>query len=307
MELNLPLYGFGGFSQCIRDQLPELNEPLKAIPLKPPRRSDRLTQLSLLGLAATPGHEHLNPHTQLILASGDANLSSTIQNNEQIFAQHSIPNPIAFINTVNNSTAFHVSQALRIGGQVTTVSRGDCSLEAGFQIADTLRLEQDLPILLGAVDEVPNEPDPHRRRLGLSPGEPLAEGSFWFHCGHPQHAEPPRAWVRFCGPFEDPEALPAWCRQQQTTHILTADGIDEPQTLISRLPGEWIAPASEGIMPIQNALHLQNWLACAGPGERLIMINRTPGSRRLCVTLVEIPGGEINPDRCSDRSADQGP
>ncbi|MET0051933.1 MAG: hypothetical protein ABW095_12765 [Candidatus Thiodiazotropha sp.] len=289
MELNLPLYDFGGFNLCIRDQLPELSEPLKSSPLKAPRRSDRLTQLSLLGLSATPGHDNLNPHTQLILASGDANLSSTIQNNEQIFAQHAIPNPIAFINTVNNSTAFHVSQALHIGGQVTTVSRGDCSLEAGFQIADTLRLEQNLPILLGAVDEVPKDPHQHRRRLGLSPGEPLAEGSFWFHCGHPQQSEPPRARVRFCGPFQDPLDLPAWCRQHQITHFLTADGLQEPQTLISQLPGEWVAPASEGRMPTHNALHLQNWLVSARSGERLVMINRTQGSRRLCVTLIEIP------------------
>ncbi len=291
MELNLPLYGFGGFSQCVGEQLPELSGALKSSPLKPPRRSDRLTQLSLLGLAATPGNNNLNPQTQLILASGDANLSSTIQNNEQIFAQHSIPNPIAFINTVNNSTAFHISQALRIGGQVTTVSRGDCSLEAGFQIADTLRLEQTLPILLGSVDEVPDDPQRHRHRHKLDQHEPLGEGSYWFHCGHPQHSESPRAWVRFCGPLEDPESLPEWCRQQAPTHILSVNGHLEPSHRIEQIPGEWVTVDSLGRMPTQNAHHLQEWLVSAHPGERLLMINRTPGSRRLCLTLIETSAG----------------
>ncbi len=289
MELNLPLYGFGGFSQCVGEQLTGLSEALKSSPLKPPRRSDRLTQLSLLGLAATPGYDSLNPQTQLILASGDANLSSTIQNNEQIFAQHSIPNPIAFINTVNNSTAFHISQALHIGGQATTVSRGDCSLEAGFQIADTLRLEQSLPILLGSVDEVPDDPQRHRYRQKLDPQELLGEGSYWFHCGHPQHSEPPRAWVRFCGPLEDPESLPEWCRQHAPTHILAVDERLELSQRIRQIPGEWVPVVSLGRMPTQNAHHLQTWLASAHRGERLLMINRTPGSQRLCLTLIETP------------------
>ncbi|MET0068360.1 MAG: hypothetical protein ABW076_18600 [Candidatus Thiodiazotropha sp.] len=290
MQLNLPIYAFGGFSQSIGQQLPGLLEALKASPLKPPRRSDRLTQLSLLGLSATPGHSHLNPETQLVLASGDVNLDSTIQNNEQIFAQHSIPNPIAFINTVNNSTAFHICQALHIGGQVTTVSRGDCSLEAGLQVADTLREAHKLPILLGSVDEVPRDTAQHRRRLKLDPDEPLAEGSFWFHCGHPQHDESPRAWVRFCGPLENPQDLPAWCREQHTTHTLCANGLQLPLSLVDQLPGSRVAISSEGLMPTQNARHLQTWLATAHSGDRLVMLNQTPGSPRLCVTLIEIPG-----------------
>ena len=287
MELNLPLFTFGGFSQSVTDRLPELNGPLKGTPFKLPRRSDRLTQLSLLGLTGTPGCEGLEADTHLVLASGDANLSSTIINSEQVFASRVIPNPIGFINTVNNSTAYHISQALGIHGQTVTVSRDYCSFEAGIQIAATLQHSSRSPILLGTVDEVPKDPDQHRRRLKLAGETPLAEGSFWFRCGHPQGSETPLARILYCGPMADIGEIAILFKERRVTHHLYGDPITDTPSTKEELPGLPVQPANQGHYLTQNAHYAQTWLANARPGERLGMVNKTTGSRRLSVTLIE--------------------
>jgi hypothetical protein len=287
MKMNLPLFAFGGYSHSVPDQLPSLNQALKTSQFKAPRRSDRLTQLSLLGLAATQGYERLNNNTQLILASGDANLNSTILNNEQIFANNTIPNPIGFINTVNNSTAFHISQTLGITGQAITVSRDYCSLEAGFQIAATLQHNSAIPILLGTADEVPNNPEQHRRRLKLPEEAPLAEGSFWFYCGHPQQSETPLACIHFCGLLQNPQELPELFETHGITHYLFADGCQDNHPALQEIPGRLIVLPSQGHYLTQNAYYLQYWLKEALPGKGLGIFNQTQGSQRVSITLIE--------------------
>ncbi|MEJ2620002.1 MAG: hypothetical protein P8163_06995 [Candidatus Thiodiazotropha sp.] len=286
MDLNLPLYAYGGYSHTVEQQLPKLADLLKATPYTLPRRADRLTQLSLLGLHRTPGDTALNSKTHLILASGDANLNSTILNNEQIFASGTLPNPIGFINTVNNSTAYHICVTLGIQGQATSVSRDHCSLEAGLQIAGTLQHRDPAPILLGTVDEIPNDPDQHRQRLKISPNAPLAEGSFWFHCGHPQHQQPAIATIEFCGSIGDRSQVADFFRQRQISHHLLGDLIQKSVELGIELPGERLATQSRGHYLTQNADYLQHWLDHAKPGERLGMLNTTVGSERITVTLI---------------------
>jgi hypothetical protein len=286
MDLNLPLYAYGGFSHSVEQQLPKLGDLLKATPYKLPRRSDRLTQLSLLGLHHTPGGSELSSKTHLILASGDANLNSTIQNNEQIFDSGTLPNPIGFINTVNNSTAYHICVTLGIQGQATSVSRDHCSLEAGLQIAGSLQLSDPAPILLGTVDEIPNDPDQHRQRLKMSLNAPLAEGSFWFHCGHPQHQEPAIASIEFCGSIGNSRQVGDFFRQRQVSHHLLGDLIQKSPLSGIELPGVRFDTKSCGHYLTQNADYLQHWLDQAKPGERLGMLNGTAGSDRLTVTLI---------------------
>jgi hypothetical protein len=288
MELKLPLFAYGGYSHTVSQQLPKLSDLLKEAPYKLPRRADRLTQLSLLGLSHTPGCAELNTDTHLVLASGDVNLSSTIINNEQIFASGTIPNPIGFINTVNNSTAYHICVTLGIQGQAITVSRDHCSLEAGIQIAAILQHSSPAPILLGTADEIPKNLEQHRRRLNLTPQLPLAEGSFWFHCGHPQYAEPPLALILYCGAMSGLNEVVGFFRTHRVTHHLLGDKILNLELGgLDQLPGERITPASQGHYLTQNAYYLQYWLASAHQGDRLGMLNSTTGSRRLSVTLIE--------------------
>ncbi|ODB84058.1 hypothetical protein A3193_14580 [Candidatus Thiodiazotropha endoloripes] len=286
MELNLSLFAYGGYSHTVDQQLPGLNEPLKAVSFKLPRRSDRLTQLCLLGLHQTPGGDSFKAGTHLVLASGDANLNSTILNTEQIFDSGTLPNPIGFINTVNNSTAYHLFVSLGIQGQAISVSRDHCSLEAGLQIAASLQQSDPSPILLGTVDEIPNDPQQHRQRLNMSSTRPLAEGSFWFHCGHPQQQESPIATIEYCGPMRDGRGVGDFLRERQISHHLLGDLLRESALRDIQLPGERLVTKSQGHYLTQNADYLQRWLDGARPGERLGMLNGTEGSERLTVTLI---------------------
>ncbi|MES9928118.1 MAG: hypothetical protein ABW158_08385 [Candidatus Thiodiazotropha sp. 6PDIVS] len=287
MELNLPLFAYGGYCHTVSQQLPPLNGLLKEVPFKLPRRSDRLTQLSLLGLANMPSCMGLNKHANLVLASGDANLSSTIANSEQIFDSGTIPNPIGFINTVNNSTAFHISMALGIHGQSITVSRDHCSLEAGIQIASTMQFSSDSAILLGTADEIPPDLEQHRERLKISGETQLAEGSFWFLCSPSQPTDKAQATIQYCGPVADDKAAIQFFKQRGVTHHILGDFIQSSPLRDLALPGQRVALASQGYYLTQNAYYLQRWLDDARQGERLGMLNGTVGSRRLSVTLVE--------------------
>ncbi|MEW8624665.1 MAG: hypothetical protein AB2551_02795 [Candidatus Thiodiazotropha sp.] len=286
MDLNLPLFAYGGFRHTVEQQLPKLNDLLQALPYKLPRRSDRLTQLSLLGFSHTPASHALHPGTHLVLASGDANLNSTILNSEQIFASGTLPNPIGFINTVNNSTAYHICVTLGIHGQAISVSRDHCSLEAGIQVAGSLQHSDPSPILLGTVDEIPNNPDQHRQRLNMSPATPLAEGSFWFHCGHPQQQESALATIEYCGPMRDSLRVADFFHARQISHHLLGDFFQDSAVGDIQLPGERLVTRSRGHYLTQNADYLQRWLDGAQPGERLGMLNGTAGSDRLTVTLI---------------------
>ncbi|MCG8017052.1 MAG: hypothetical protein JAY97_12625 [Candidatus Thiodiazotropha sp. 'RUGA'] len=286
MDLNLSLFSYGGFSQTVEQQLPDLNQALKALPYKLPRRSDRLTQLSLLGLHQSCGDGSFDAGTHLVLASGDANLNSTILNSEQIFDSGTLPNPIGFINTVNNSTAYHICVTLGIQGQAISVSRDHCSLEAGLQIAATLQHSDPSPILLGTVDEVPNDPDQHRQRLDMPATTPLAEGSFWFHCGHPQQQQAALATIEYCGPMRDSRRIDEFLHQRQISHHLIGDFLRNSAVNEMQLPGERLDTQNLGHYLTQNADYLQQWLDQAQPGERLGMLNGTAGSDRLTVTLI---------------------
>ncbi|MBV2091906.1 MAG: hypothetical protein KUF72_13575 [Candidatus Thiodiazotropha sp. (ex Ctena orbiculata)] len=286
MDLNLSLFAYGGFSQTVDRQLPDLNQALKALPYKLPRRSDRLTQLSLLGLHQSCGEGSFDAATHLVLASGDANLNSTILNSEQIFDSGTLPNPIGFINTVNNSTAYHICVTLGIQGEAISVSRDHCSLEAGLQIAATLQHSDLSPILLGTVDEVPNDPEQHRQRLNIPAATPLAEGSFWFHCGHPQRQETALATIEYCGPMRDSRRIEEFLHERQISHHLIGDFLQNSAVSEIQLPGERLVTQSLGHYLTQNADYLQRWLDQARPGERLGMLNGTAGSDRLTVTLI---------------------
>lgn len=287
MELNLPVFAYGGYSHSVSQQLPKLGESLKEVPYKLPRRADRLTQLSMLGLANLPNCEKLDRETHLVLATGDANLSSTIANNEQIFESGSTPTPIGFINTVNNSTAFHICVTLGIQGQAITLSRDHCSLEAAIQTASTLQHSSESPILLGTADEIPKDTHQHRRRLNLSDDALLAEGSFWFQCGHAHNNLPAIATIKYCGPMANFEAVAGFFSARQITHHLLGDLIQDSPLKQRELPGQRVDTLSRGHYLTQNAYYLQNWLDNAQPGERLGMLNGSVGTQRLSVTLIE--------------------
>jgi hypothetical protein len=285
MILDLPIYAWGGFGHRVLDRPPRLKPLLDACPWRAPRRSDRLTQLGLLGLAACPGTEDVSRETPLILASGEANLASTIQTNEQIFVEHRLPSPISFINSVNNSTAFHLHQTLGIDGPTLTVARDECSLEAALQIAALWQHEHALPLLVGTVDEAPDDIDLHRSRMAYPRDAILGEGSYWLRCGTAPGEAEAAARIRFCGSLTDARAAEAFCREQNISHHILTEQVDPAR--FSRLPGERLEPPSPGRYSTQNGYYLVAGLAQLAKGERLCLINRKRRSSRFSLTLID--------------------
>jgi hypothetical protein len=284
MELDLPIIAIGGYSHRVEKTLPDLTPTLKESPLKTPRRADRLTLLSLAGLARFPAAQTLPQETQMILVSGDANLDSTISISEQIFADKLTPNPINFINSVNNVTAFHVSAALDIQGEEISLSRGRCSLEAAWQLADSLLQDEQSPILLGTVDEIPGNPAQHRQRMKLPENAPLGEGSHWFLCGHNPAEEKPIARVRFCGAVKDIDAAGEIFEAYNISHLLNLTDLPQPSL---KQPTEIINPGERSHYPTQNADDIIQWLSATPAGGCLGMLNRNPHRSSLTVSVIE--------------------
>jgi len=287
MKLDLPIYAWGGFSQRVADKPGKLKTLLDAGPWRAPRRSDRLTQLGLLGLAACPGTAELARGTPLILASGEANLTSTIQTNEQIFIQQGIPSPISFINSVNNSSAFHLNTTLGIDGPTLTVARDECSLEAALQIAAVWQHEHPMPMLVGTVDEAPEDLQRHRTRMGYPQETILGEGSFWFLCGRGQSDVKAAARVRFCGSLSDQQTALDFMQAQHISHCLLSESLDPAQFPPDRLPGRRLEPASPGRYSTQNGYLLATGLDGLSTGDRLCLINRKRRSSRISLTIID--------------------
>ncbi len=284
MQLDLPIIAIGGYSHRLEERLPDLTSILKTSPLKTPRRADRLTQLSLAGLAQFPAVNSLSQETRLILASGDANLESTISICEQIFAHELSPNPISFINSVNNVTAFHVSATLGIRGENISLSRGRCSLEAAWQLADSLLQDEQSPILLGTVDEIPGNPTQHRQRMKLPEETPLGEGSHWFLCGNSPAEETPIARVRYCGAVEDMDAAVEIFEGYAISHLLNLTDLPPPSLKQST---ELVSPLERSHYPTQNAEDIIHWLSKNSGQQCLGMLNRNPHRSSLTVSIIE--------------------
>ncbi|MEN8180745.1 MAG: hypothetical protein ABFS39_19280 [Pseudomonadota bacterium] len=287
MILNLPIYACGGVSHQVTDQPPRLKPLIDATSLRPPRRSDRLTQLGLLGLAACAGIERLAKDTPLILASGEANLSSTIQVNEQIYLDKTIPSPIGFINSVNNSTAFYLNQVLGISGRTLTVSRDQCSLEAALQIASVWQHEYPAPILVGAVDELPADLRQHRLRMQYSQEAILGEGSYWFYCGSGRADAKPIASIGYCGSLGNRQAAIEYMQAHNISHFIITETLGNSRLSQDELPGEPLDLASPGLFSTQNGYYLAKALERLSKGDRLCLINGKRRSSRISLMIID--------------------
>lgn len=287
MKLNLPLYACGGISHRVTDQPPRLKPQLDATPFRLPRRSDRLTQLGLLGLSACSVTAKLPNHTPLILASGEANLSSTIQINQQIFVDETLPSPISFINSVNNSTAFYLNQALGTNGQTLTVARDECSLEAALQIANVWQHDHPMPLLVGTVDEAPVELDLHKLRMHYPRESVQGEGSYWFYCGTGPADTEAIATITYCGSLGEPQAAIDCMQTNGISHFIITETLRNDLLSTAGIPGKQLKLPSPGLFSTQNGYYLAKGLEKLCKGDRLCLINGKRRSSRISLTIID--------------------
>lgn len=89
---------------------------------RPPRRVDRLTLLALL--VAAPLKEHVQADSGLYLAATYPARSNMFALLESVCAQHKLPKPFEFVNSVSNAAGFHVAQQLGLQGPNLFIGAG---------------------------------------------------------------------------------------------------------------------------------------------------------------------------------------
>jgi hypothetical protein len=162
------------------EALPSLDSALREVCREHFRRIDRFIQLALLGSGRCAQGHALAPDCGLYLGSGLGPMVNNIACQEQLLREHELPTPFSFINTLGNSAGYYVAKNLGLGGQNLFVSRRGASFAAVLEAA-LVDLESGAvsQALAGVVEEATEPFAEHRRRQGLAPGTPVAEGSHW--------------------------------------------------------------------------------------------------------------------------------
>jgi hypothetical protein len=160
--------------------LPSLDQALKEVCREHFRRIDRFIQLALLGSGRCVAGHKLAVDCGLYLGSGLGPMVNNIACQEQLVREHELPTPFSFINTLGNSAGYYVAKNLGLGGQNLFVSRPGASFAAVLEAALVdLECGAVSQALVGVVEEATEPFAEHRRRQGLAPGTPVAEGSHW--------------------------------------------------------------------------------------------------------------------------------
>lgn len=164
------------------EPLPDLKSLLQQRCSRKPRRTNRLTDLSLLGALQCaaglepPGGER----TGLYLASCRGNVGDTVDLLQQVLEQGVEPMPLTFINVSNNMAGYYVAQQLGLSGRSLALSAGLASFDRALDLA-LLDLECGAveQALVGAVEEATLPLDGLRAAFAIAPEQGVAESSAW--------------------------------------------------------------------------------------------------------------------------------
>lgn len=223
---GLRVVAFGGIALQAADAPEKLTPHFAALDRKPPRRSSRFDQLTLLGaLRATAAHAQSLPEDgSLYLATGQGNVADTAGLIEALYRRHEAPMPVSFINVSSNLAGFQTAAALGLHGPNLTVSRRSSAFGAALELAlldaHIGRLRQGL---IGGVDACCWPLDDHRKRLQVSADVPLGEGSHWLIVD--QNAATPRAVIEEALSLRDRTAALAYVRSLPADILLVMPNV----------------------------------------------------------------------------------
>ncbi|MEN8168689.1 MAG: beta-ketoacyl synthase N-terminal-like domain-containing protein [Pseudomonadota bacterium] len=212
-----------------------------------PRRTSRLTDLSLLGaLRCTQGQINPDKMMGLYLASGRGSVGDTSGMLQQILVQDVEPMPLTFINVSSNMPGYYISQNLGLTGPNLAVTAGKGSFDSAVELAlldlNSGAVEQ---ALIGAVEECAYPLSEYRAHLALSATVPLAESSAWMMLS--RRAEGSLAELRLCRHYSRLDnAIEALGKLPQATRYVVAGEL--PAQLQPVLDERNISPL-EGVFP----------------------------------------------------------
>lgn len=225
--------------------------PLQAAWGSKPRRTNRLTDLSLLGaLHCARGRLTPDGATGIYLGSGQGNVADTSVMLRQILVQDVEPMPLTFINVSSNMPGYYISQGLALMGRNMAVTAGEASFDAAI-IPALLDLQSGAvtQALIGAVEVWAYPLQAYRAHLQLDATRALAESSAWMMLSRAPLAES-LAEVRLCRHLSDlAEALAELERLPPTTRYVAAGAL--PASILALLERRGIMPL-DGVLPGYN-------------------------------------------------------
>jgi hypothetical protein len=206
----------------------------------PPRRTSRLTDLSLLGaLPCAEGRLTSATRTGIYLGSGHGNVADISVILRQLLVEDLAPMPLTFINVSSNMAGYYLSQGLGLRGRNIAVTAGEGSFDAAI-VPALLDLECGAvtQALIGAVETGAYPLDAYRAQRGVN--GVLAESSAWMMLSR-EAGGAPLAQVRCARHFSQlADALAELERLPEATRYLVAGGLPEP--IKARLQQRGIAP-----------------------------------------------------------------
>lgn len=151
------------------------------------RRSSHFSQLSLISISEAIRRfgSSIDQGTALYFATGLGEEKGTVALFENIMeGRGEASSPFAFVNSVNNTTAFFLSKINRLSGQNLIISQEEFSFECALsQSCGDISLGEAGHALVGGADENCLPRIDHLTRISLRENQPAGEGSGWLYIG----------------------------------------------------------------------------------------------------------------------------
>lgn len=165
----------------------DLYDKVKALTGLEMRRSGHFTELAVFGsqLAIKRLGAHIGQAAPLYFGTGLGEVHETVALFEQVMEGGAgATSPYAFINSVSNTTAFHLAKTAGLLSTNITISQEEHSFEwaLAFAAADVID-GRAAEALVGGVDELSHPRSAHVKRFPLKDGEFMGEGSGWLCLG----------------------------------------------------------------------------------------------------------------------------
>ena len=179
---KIGIAAFGNYSADVTDEPKDLKKMLVESGEPRPRRTNRFTDLALLGVhRALHDYPSLPTQCGIFLGSEQSNMCDTGEMLAAILQRGERPKPFDFINVSNNLAGYHIANRYGLEGANVAISRRGAAFESAMEMA-LLQLESgSIPMaLVGAVDESCSPLAHHRTLIQQNNFSALAEGSSWF-------------------------------------------------------------------------------------------------------------------------------
>lgn len=264
---RLAIYRFGEITHSVLGGQPPLKQAMVEALGKTVRRTDRLTQLALIGSFRCKGNLPLPENSGIYLTSIFGARSNTAQVLGEIYREGNRPGPLTFINTVGNAACFYLAEQLGLDSCNQFLARDDFALEGVLRLANLDLAAGNIDAaLVGVACE------------GTDEGA-IAEGSHWFLVAADLEGEKPLATIeQLREPLSETELTEqvVVLSQDSPETTVVVFGTKVPRTtreaLLQKTKLKERSFVTEGLRhELPAAAQLTGFLAAKNPGEKRLV------------------------------------